>query len=660
MVHELQVHQIELEMQNEELLRSHVELGAQREKYFERFDLAPVGYLVLDDKGIVREANITAAHLLGVERQLLVGQPLSAFVASPDQDAFYLLINALRKTGEGQSGELRLQRLVGGALDPVPFWALLEARPNDAGDGTPAGAWLAFTDIDARVRGRHALLASEAMRDIAESVALVGSWSWQPATQQTTWSPEMYRLFDIERDEFDGDFAPVVEARVHPDDRDSLNKTIAAVFETGVPIPVEYRVIHRDGSEHILHGEGMVEGDASAAGPTVFGYYQDVTEWRHAQQIMRESEASLRAILDATPFPIALVDVRDDVIDYWSRSALALFGHTAPTAAEWYELAYPDPGYRHAVIDRWKPAVEAARQSGEAVNAGEYRIACGDGSVRICELHAAFLADRLVVTFNDVTKRKQSEGEIRRLNDELEERVVSRTAQLEATNQELEAFAYSVSHDLRAPLRAIDGFSQMVIEDAGDKLTETDVEHLQRVRAGAQRMATLIDEVLGLSRVSRRDMAVEDVDVSALATSVLDDLREAQPQRQVETVVAPGMRVAADAALLRLILVNLLGNAWKFTGMHETARIEVGVVDAGGEHAFFVRDDGAGFDAQYATHLFGAFQRMHQAGLFEGDGIGLATVQRLVTRHGGRVWAEAEVEKGATFYFTLPGGAAQK
>ena len=253
--------------------------------------------------------------------------------------------------------------------------------------------------------------------------------------------------------------------------------------------------------------------------------------------------------------------------------------------------------------------------------------------------------------------RKQAESEIRSLNAELEARVSSRTAQLEATNKELEAFAYSVSHDLRAPLRAIDGFSAMVIEDGADKLDETDVEHLQRVRDAAQRMAALIDDLLGLSRVGRQDMQLAPVNVSALAEEVLAELRSAEPGRSVECVVAPGLHAKADAVLLRMILANLLGNAWKFTGKHDTARIEVGETD-GEERAFFIRDDGAGFDARYAENLFGAFQRMHSPQEFEGVGIGLATVQRLVARHGGRVWAEAEVEKGATFYFTLPAPAA--
>ena len=237
--------------------------------------------------------------------------------------------------------------------------------------------------------------------------------------------------------------------------------------------------------------------------------------------------------------------------------------------------------------------------------------------------------------------------------------MATRTAQLGAANGELEAFVYSASHDLRAPLRAIDGFSQMVIEDAAERLDAVDEEHLQRVRAAAQHMGLLIDHLLALSRSARQDLLRESVDLSAMATSVIADLRSEAPGRRVEAIVQPNLVVDADATLLGVILDNLLSNAWKFTSKHETARVEVGVTDADGERAFFVKDDGAGFDMRRAEHLFGPFQRLHTTAEFEGDGIGLATVQRLVARHGGRAWAEAEVEKGATFSFTLPDDPAE-
>jgi len=246
-----------------------------------------------------------------------------------------------------------------------------------------------------------------------------------------------------------------------------------------------------------------------------------------------------------------------------------------------------------------------------------------------------------------------SEERFRTLSEELEQRVIERTAELQAANDELEAFSYSVSHDLRAPLRSMDGFCQVLVEDYGDRLDAEGIQYLQRVRMASQRMADLIDGLLGLSRVTRTQITREPVDLSALATSILAGLREAAPERRVAVEIAAGVKARGDRRLLRVVLENLLRNAWKFTAKHSTARIEFGATKAAGARVFFVRDDGAGFDMAYQDKLFGAFQRLHGMTEFEGTGIGLATVQRIVHRHGGRVWAEGEVEHGATFSFTL-------
>jgi len=243
--------------------------------------------------------------------------------------------------------------------------------------------------------------------------------------------------------------------------------------------------------------------------------------------------------------------------------------------------------------------------------------------------------------------------EVQHYATQLEERVAERTAALAAVNKELEAFAYSVSHDLRAPLRGMDGFSQALLEDYASQLDATGQDYLRRVRAGSQRMGYLIDDLLKLSRLTRTEMQWERVDLSALAHEIAADLRRTQPERQVEFVIADGVVASGDARLLRVVLENLLGNAWKFTSKQALARIEFGHAEGEGESVYFVRDNGAGFDMAYAGRLFGAFQRLHSTTEFEGTGIGLATVQRIIHRHGGRAWAEGAVDQGATFYFAL-------
>lgn len=291
---------------------------------------------------------------------------------------------------------------------------------------------------------------------------------------------------------------------------------------------------------------------------------------------------------------------------------------------------------------------------------GEIRNRAKDGSYYWVDTTIVpFLNERgqpfryLAIRF-DTTDRKLAEQQIYDLNYDLEQRVQERTQQLQAANRELEAFSYSVSHDLRSPLRSIDGFSQALLERHADQLDSQGKHYLQRVRAASQRMGQLIDDLLKLSRVTRSTMVCQPVDLSAIAAAIVSELQQTQPERNVTFAIAPDLIAQGDPHLLRIVLENLLNNAWKFTTHHNQAQIEFGAIAAPGQPTtYFVRDDGAGFDMTYAHKLFGAFQRLHAMTEFPGNGVGLATIQRVIHRHGGHVWAEAAVEQGATFYFTL-------
>lgn len=256
----------------------------------------------------------------------------------------------------------------------------------------------------------------------------------------------------------------------------------------------------------------------------------------------------------------------------------------------------------------------------------------------------------VTASIRDISDRKKAEEQIRQLNEDLNQRA----NQLEATNKELEAFSYSVSHDLRAPLRTIDGFSLAVLEDYGDQLPDEGRNYLMRIRTAAQRMAQLIDDLLNLSRLTRAALTLEPTNLSKIAQHILQELQRTEPDRIVECSVAPNVTAECDPRLIKAVLENLLSNAWKFTSKQDLARIEFGMqVDEDQECVYFVRDNGAGFDMAYVNKLFGAFQRLHASSEFPGIGIGLAIVQRIINRHGGRVWAEGSVDKGASFYFTL-------
>jgi PAS domain S-box-containing protein len=282
------------------------------------------------------------------------------------------------------------------------------------------------------------------------------------------------------------------------------------------------------------------------------------------------------------------------------------------------------------------------------------------GMIAVANRVSGYTADHqqdveaLSVAFVEAILRKKAEEDIKILNAELERRVIERTAQLEASNRELEAFSYSVSHDLRAPLRSIDGFSQVLLDEYQEKLDDTGKGYLDRVRKATQKMGYLIDDLLKLSGVTRSEFNSESVDLSEMIRTIAEARRKNHPDRDADVTVQEGITVQGDRYLLKLAMENLIDNAWKFTGKGAHPRVEFGTTVRDGETACFIRDNGAGFDMAYVDKLFGAFQRLHTFQEFPGTGIGLATVKRIIARHGGHIWAEGEVGRGAAFYFTLP------
>jgi len=379
--------------------------------------------------------------------------------------------------------------------------------------------------------------------------------------------------------------------------------------------------------------------------------FKDISERKRAEAALREREASFRLLFANNPLPMWVYNLDTLAFLEVNQAAIAHYGYSRDEfmAMRITDIRpVDDVPLLLAQLTEERPALEVS---------GPWRHRLHDGRLITVIIHSHtidFAGRRAVlVVAEDITERQQAEEAIQNLNADLERRVAERTAQLEATNKELEAFSYSVSHDLRAPLRSIDGFSQALLEDYGDRLDADGHDYLQRVRSATQRMSQLIDDLLSLARVTRSALHYESVDLSAHARAITDQLQQAEPDRQVEFLIAPDLIAQGDGRLLNVMLENLLGNAWKFTVKRPCATIEFGAVPYDGRVAYFVCDNGAGFDMAYADKLFGAFQRLHPMSEFAGTGIGLATVQRIIHRHGGHVWAEGAVEQGATFYFTL-------
>jgi PAS domain S-box-containing protein len=399
----------------------------------------------------------------------------------------------------------------------------------------------------------------------------------------------------------------------------------------------------------IKDGTGKIIGASKVA--------RDITGRRQTEVTLRANQEHMRLATEATGVGIWAWNIQTQQI-HWDAQMFRIYGmEPTPNGIVSYDT------WAGAVLPEDLAREEALLQA-TLLRLGrgnrEFRVLRkSDGECRYIEAvdtvrsNESGQAEWVVGTNLDITSRKQAEDEIRALNEKLEERVRERTAQLEAANQELEAFSYSVSHDLRAPLRAVDGFSRIVMEDYGPLLPPEGQRYLKNIGVGAQQMGTLIDDLLTFSRLSRLPLIQREVGVDRLVQDALKELAGQWEGRAVQITVGDLPPCLGDPALLKQVWINLISNALKYSRKRDPAIVEISCARQNDENVYCIRDNGAGFDMRYADKLFGVFQRLHRAEDYEGTGVGLAIVQRVIHRHGGRVWAEAAVDRGATFYFTL-------
>ncbi|RQD78088.1 PAS domain S-box protein [Desulfonatronospira sp. MSAO_Bac3] len=445
---------------------------------------------------------------------------------------------------------------------------------------------------------------------------------------------------------------PVID-HVHPDFREKVKQRIQSLNRDKQEVPALEQVFTTiDGKNVDVNVQAVPFNFQGQDGAVVF--VQDITGHKKNQEQLRAWHDLMQYIIRHDPSAIAVHDRNMNYI-YVSQRYLDDYQVTRDVIGRHHYEVFPE------IPDKWRQ-VHARALQGEVISSDDDHFIRPDGSIDYTRWQCRpwYKADGsiggIVLYTEVITRLKQTEIQLRELNQSLEQKVRERTARLEELNRELEAFSYSVSHDLRAPLRSIDGFSQALLEDCHDQLDDEGKDYLQRVRSATQRMGHLIDEMLKLSRISKAELKPLPVDLSQLARKVCTELSQENPDHHVDIQIQETLTAQADPALMEILLENLLSNAWKFTKDNPDAAIEVGQKVLDSQEVFFIADNGAGFDMQYAQQLFAPFKRLHSADKYPGTGIGLATCARIVKKHQGRIWADSEPEKGTTFFFTLGGG----
>lgn len=501
-------------------------------------------------------------------------------------------------------------------------------------------------DITGKKLAEKRLRDMQSLLHMAAQIGRLGAWAYDVAEDEVTWSEEVCAIHEVPQGyrlnaTHSLDFYT-------PRYRGAMFRLLRTCLDEGTPFDVETQIITAKGRMLWVRIICEAEWDAQGKVRRLLGACQDISETKRVAQDAYAMAKQLTATLESLTDAFFTVD-REWRFTYMNAQAERLLRRPRE------ELLGKKmtQGFGDLSVSQFPKHFQRALEDNVSLQFEEYY-----PPFDLWAQAKVYPSKQgLAVYIKDVTERTKAQTEIMRLNAELEERVRERTSQLQLANRELEAFSYSIAHDLRAPLSSIDGFSRALEQAEGGNLAPQSQHYLRRVRAGVKQMAELTDGMLALSSLSQSELIRQEVDLAGMASAILGSLREQLPPRAVDIAIESPLPAFGDPRLLHQVLANLVGNAWKFTSRKEQARIEVGRVQGEQGPAYFVRDNGAGFDPAYASRLFQAFHRMHSSTEFEGSGIGLAIVEKIVMRHGGQVWAESVPEQGATFFFTLgPGG----
>ncbi|MGZ5111702.1 MAG: PAS domain S-box protein [Usitatibacter sp.] len=625
-------------------------LRAEKEirKLSQAMEQSPSATVITDVEGRIEYVNPSFTAMSGYAPGEVIGKTPAMLSSGLTPLSVYQELWNTVKSGKSWRGKMRNRRKNGEI-----YWENEYISPLKSEQGEIVNFIAVKEDITAQLEAEERLRESESrFRELAENIREV-FWLTDAAKNQMLYvSPGYEQIWGRSCESL---YASPTEwsNAIHAEDRERVLKAVPD--QASGSYAEEYRIVRPDGEIRWIRDRAFPISRGGCEVYRIAGIAEDITDGKRAEQQLRESERRYGEILRNIGLVAIMLD-RDANITFCNEFLLRLTGwrREEVLGRNWFDLFVPPEltslreTFAALLEDRpssWNHENEILTRTGERrlIRWSNTVLRSGSGEV----IGTANIGE-------DISEREKAENEVRRLNADLERRVAERTIELEAANKELVAFDYSVSHDLRAPLNRIRGFVAMLLEENAANLGERATDFLHRIGSAGHDMDQLMGDLLELSTVTAGELRRSLVDVSALAHEVFGGLQRAQPDRRVEFVVEPGMSARADPGLLRIVLENLLGNAWKFTGKSSGARIEIGCKTSDGKPpAFFVRDNGAGFDAAGATKLFAPFQRLHAKIEFEGTGIGLATVQRIVRRHGGRVWAEGAVDKGATFHFTL-------